>query len=60
MKLILVLAALAVVPAFAQGPPPSFAPEQLDQMVARIALYPDPLVAQVLAAATFPLPATLV
>jgi len=34
--------------------PPSFAPGQLDQMVARIALYPDPLLAQVLAAATYP------
>src|SRR5580704_13608628 len=34
--------------------PPSFAPEQLDHLVSRIALYPDPLLAQVLAAATFP------
>ncbi len=33
------------------GPPPS--PEQLDQLVSRIALYPDPLLAQVLAASTF-------
>jgi hypothetical protein len=29
-------------------------PEQLQQLVAPIALYPDPLVAQVLAAATYP------
>ncbi len=29
-------------------------PEQLDQLVAPIALYPDPLVAQVLTASTFP------
>jgi hypothetical protein len=36
------------------GPPPSFAPWQLDRLVSRIALYPDPLLAQVLAAATFP------
>jgi len=36
------------------GPPPSFAPEQLDKLVSRVALYPDPLLAQVLAAATFP------
>jgi len=35
-------------------PPPSYAPEQLDNLVSRIALYPDPLLAQVLAAATFP------
>jgi hypothetical protein len=44
---------------FAQGqgqapPPPSFPLEQLDQLVSRIALYPDSLLAQVLAAATFP------
>jgi hypothetical protein len=45
---------LAAVPVFAQGPPPSFAPPQLDQLVARIALYPDPLVAQILAGATYP------
>lgn len=39
--------------AAAQGQP-YYAPEQLDRMVSRIALYPDPLLAQVLAAATFP------
>lgn len=39
---------------YPSGPPPSFAPQQLDQLVSRIALYPDPLLAQVLAAATFP------
>jgi hypothetical protein len=54
MKLVLMLAILAAVPAFAQGPPPSFAPPQLDQLVARIALYPDPLMAQILAGATYP------
>ena len=37
----------------ANAPPPSYSPEQLDKMVSRIALYPDPLLAQVLAAATF-------
>ncbi|HTU42362.1 MAG TPA: DUF3300 domain-containing protein [Candidatus Aquilonibacter sp.] len=37
----------------ANTPPPSYSPEQLDRMVSRIALYPDPLLAQVLAAATF-------
>jgi hypothetical protein len=31
------------------------APEQLDQMLAPFALYPDPLVAQILMAATYPL-----
>jgi len=40
-------------PAAAQGQP-YYAPEQLDRMVSRVALYPDPLLAQVLAAATFP------
>ena len=34
--------------------PPSFAPRQLDNLVSRIALYPDPLLAQVFAAASFP------
>jgi hypothetical protein len=37
-----------------QTPPPSFSPEQLDQLVSRIALYPDSLLAQILAAATYP------
>lgn len=41
-----------------QGAPPQayqpLSPEQLDQLVAPIALYPDALVAQVLAAATYP------
>ncbi len=50
---VLILAVLLAVPLFAQAPP-SYAPEQLDRLVARIALYPDPLLAQVLAAATFP------
>lgn len=53
------LAVLMAAPIFAQappppGPPPSFTPGQLDQMVSRIALYPDSLLAQVLSAATFP------
>ncbi len=37
-----------------QAPPPSYSPEQLDKLVSRIALYPDPLLAQTLAAATYP------
>jgi hypothetical protein len=37
----------------AQAPPALVAPKQLDQMVQRIALYPDPLLAQVLTAATY-------
>jgi len=33
---------------------PSFTSEQLDNIVSRIALYPDPLLAQILTASTFP------
>src|SRR4029077_11091621 len=51
---ILMLLALIGGPVFAQAPPPSYPPDQLDQLVSRIALYPDPLLAQILAAATFP------
>jgi len=52
------------VAARAQNPPPASAtqsgavkipPEQLDSLVAPIALYPDPLLAQTLAASTYPL-----
>jgi hypothetical protein len=35
------------------APPPPLPPQQLDQLVQRIALYPDPLLAQVLTASTF-------
>lgn len=48
----LVLVAAVGGPVLAQGPP-VFAPPQLDQLVGRIALYPDSLVAQILAAATY-------
>ncbi len=49
----------AGIPGFmkAQGPPPPpppLPPPQLEDMVSRVALYPDPLIAQILAAATFP------
>jgi hypothetical protein len=37
------------------NPPSKIPPEQLDSLVAPIALYPDPLLAQTLAAATYPL-----
>jgi len=50
----ILLAACSGIPGFAQGPPPSFPPDVLDNLVSRIALYPDSLLAQVLAAATFP------
>jgi hypothetical protein len=37
-----------------QPAPPPLPPQQLDQLVQRIALYPDPLLAQILTASTFP------
>ncbi len=40
-------------PAMAQAPP-YYSPDQLDHMVSRVALHPDPLLAQILAASTFP------
>ena len=59
-----VFAQVAPAPAPATAPPPDAAPQapqaqplsadQLDQLVAPIALYPDALVAQVLAASTYP------
>jgi Protein of unknown function (DUF3300) len=42
-----------VAPSLAQAPP-AFTSEQLDNIVGRIALYPDPLLAQTLTASTFP------
>ena len=38
-----------------QNQAPKISPEQLDSLVAPIALYPDPLLAQILAASTYPL-----
>src|SRR5215469_10655473 len=39
-----------------QGPPqPILTPDQLDSLVAPIALYPDPILSQVLVASTYPL-----
>ena len=39
-------------PGEAQAPAPYLAPQQIDQIVQRIALYPDPLLAQVMTAST--------
>jgi hypothetical protein len=50
VSLALSLIIVAAVPVAAQPVP--LAPPQLDQLVARIALYPDPLLAQVLTAST--------
>ena len=46
---------LLALPAMAQEGPKPFKPEELDQLVAPIALHPDPLLAQILMASTYPL-----
>jgi len=52
--LLVVLMAVPV-PVFAQNNIPVFRQEELDQILAPIALYPDSLLAQILMAATYPL-----
>ena len=52
---LLATALLAATGAHAQGTPTPFKAEELDQMLAPIALYPDPVLMQVLMAATYPL-----
>jgi hypothetical protein len=51
---ILSISCLVVRPALAQPAPGQYPPAELDRLVSRIALYPDPLLAQILAASTFP------
>jgi hypothetical protein len=55
--LMLWLIAALLLPAAAQGAPEPapFKPEEMEQLVAPIALYPDALVAQILMASTYPL-----
>ncbi len=58
-KIVLIVLSLALIVAGTPAPlaaqaPQSYTPQELDKLVSRIALYPDPLLAQVLAAATFP------
>jgi hypothetical protein len=48
-------AAPAAAPAAAAAEQPAFSPEQIEQMVAPVALYPDALLAQVFMSATYPL-----
>lgn len=43
-----------IAPASAQNDQPGSTPEQLDALLAPVALYPDPLLAQILMAATYP------
>jgi len=54
---VLILSLIIPIGSFAQstGTPPIFRQEELDQMLAPIALYPDPLLVQMLMAATYPL-----
>jgi hypothetical protein len=56
LSIAFVIALACVAPAWCQDDSAgdSFSPEQLDNLLAPIALYPDPLLAQVLVAATFP------
>src|SRR5271154_3076588 len=44
----------AVTSAQAPPPPPNYPPQELERLGQRVALYPDPLLTQVFAAATFP------
>jgi Protein of unknown function (DUF3300) len=53
ISIVAILIGTLGIPVLAQAPP-SFSPAQLDQLTARIALYPDSLLAQILAAATYP------
>src|SRR3984957_7270406 len=58
-KIMLIVLSLALIVAGTPAPlaaqtPQSYTSQELDKLVSRIALYPDPLLAQVLAAATFP------
>ena len=48
------LALAVVVPGWAQGEAPPYSKEQLDQLLAPVALYPDSLLTQLLMAATYP------
>src|SRR5215467_11731648 len=51
------VAAIVLLPAgaIAQQAPPPLNPDQIDQLVAPIALHPDKLLAQILMASTYPL-----
>lgn len=55
LLLLVPMTALAQTPETAAAKPNLLKPEELDQLVAPIALYPDPLLAQVLIASAYPL-----
>jgi hypothetical protein len=56
LVLTLLLVAAAAPPTFSQpAGPPAFKPEELEQILAPIALYPDSLLAQIFMASTYPL-----
>jgi hypothetical protein len=55
IALAMATAALVTLPSRGQTDPKPFSPEELDQMLAPIALYDDVLLSQVLMAATYPL-----
>jgi hypothetical protein len=50
---IIMIASFSAARSFAQAPG-QYPPAELDRLVSRIALYPDPLLAQILAASTYP------
>jgi hypothetical protein len=52
---LLLAVALLPLPTTPQEAPKAFMPEELEQLVAPLALHPDPLLAQVLMASTYPL-----
>lgn len=56
VPLLALVAVVSPAPLLSQTPPPppQFPPAQLDQLVSRIALYPDSLLGQILTASTFP------
>ncbi|MGH7723917.1 MAG: DUF3300 domain-containing protein [Candidatus Eiseniibacteriota bacterium] len=51
---VLAACGIAIPPSLAEDAPPKLSASQLDNLTAPIALYPDPILAQVMSAATFP------
>lgn len=55
LLLVLAVLALVVAPAAAQTAEPGYSQDELDQLLAPVAIYPDQLLTQILIAATYPL-----